>query len=83
MHACEFRLSCAYRNDLREKNPMLMESVNKAFCEANFSRCARFMLYQMNASYSVSKHLFPEDMDEAAIILENINGTGVLKPWAK
>jgi len=50
-----------------------MGYIKEEYCDSNYSRCARFMVYKARGPYNVSKYLFPEDIHEACKILDELN----------
>ncbi len=73
MDTCGFRSSCVFYNDLLGKRPITMGYIKEEYCDSNYSRCARFMVYKARGPYNVSKYLFPEDIHEAYKILDELN----------
>ena len=73
MDMCEYRSSCAFYKELKERRPLTLESIKEEYCDSNYFRCARFMVYKANGPYNVSKYLFPEDIHEACKILDDLN----------
>ena len=72
MGTCGFRSSCAYYNDLKDRKPLALMTVTEEFCDNNYSRCARFMIYEARGPMNnIPTNLFPEDVDEAWIIVGN------------
>ena len=73
MDTCEYRSSCTFYNELKERRPLTLESIKEEYCDSSYSRCARFMVYKTHGPYNVSKYLFPEDIHEACKILDDLN----------
>ena len=72
MNTCEFRSSCSFYNDLKNRRPITLESVKEEYCDTNYSLCARFIVSQVHGPHYVSKYLFPEDIQEACKILDEL-----------
>ena len=70
MVTCDFRPSCAFVEDLKQRRPVTLDSVKSRFCDSNYYSCARFMVAMVHGPTKVSRYLFPEDVDEAFEIIE-------------
>ena len=73
MNTCEFQSSCTFYNDLKERSPAILRSLQEEYCNFSYSECARFMVSKAHGPRRVSRYLFPEDIHEACKILDEIN----------
>jgi hypothetical protein len=73
MNTCEYQLSCIFYNDLKENRPVILKSVKEEYCDSRYSECARYLVSKAHGPHTVSKFLFPEDIQEACKILDELN----------
>ena len=73
MSACEFQSSCSYHNILRIKSPIILRYIQEEYCDSSYSECARFIVFKTRGPHAVPKYLFPEDIQEACKILDELN----------
>ena len=68
---CEFQPACFYYNLIQFK-PVSLEYLKDEFCDSNYSKCARYMISKAHGPYHVPKYLFPEDIQDACKILDDL-----------
>jgi hypothetical protein len=73
METCEFQSSCFVYSNLMKNRPRTLEYIKEEYCDSNYSTCARFMIFKSKGPYKVSNYLFPEDIQEACKILDDLN----------
>jgi len=73
MDTCEFQSSCAFYNELKEEKPTILKYLLDEYCDSGYSECARFMVSKVLGPRHVSRELFPEDMQEACKILDELH----------
>jgi len=73
MDTCEFQSSCAFYNELKEEKPTVLKYLMDEYCNNNYSECARYLVSKLHGPSHVSRDLFPEDMQEACKILDELN----------
>jgi hypothetical protein len=73
MSSCEYLSSCTYYNILKEKSPAILRYIKEEYCDSQYSECARFMVSKAHGPIHVPKYLFPEDIQEACKLLDELN----------
>jgi hypothetical protein len=68
---CEFQPACFYFN-LMQSKPYTLEYLKEEYCDMNYTRCARYMISKDHGPYYVPKYLFPEDIQDACKILDDL-----------
>lgn len=68
---CEFQPACFYYNFIQFK-PASLEYLKDEYCNINFYKCARYMISKAHGPYHVPNYLFPEDMQDACKILDDL-----------
>jgi len=72
MDTCEFHASCFYLNMIK-KRPRAVKYLIEEFCDGNYHKCARYMLFKTHGPCKVPRYLLPEDMHKACKILNDPN----------
>lgn len=75
MNTCEFQSSCTYYNVLKEKSPVILRYIKEEYCDSSYSACARFVVSKAHGTNHVPKYLFPEDIQEACKILDELGNS--------
>jgi len=73
MNTCEFQSSCTLYNELMKRSSAILASIKEEYCDSGYSECARFIVSKFHGPSHVSRDLFPEDMQEACKILDELN----------
>lgn len=73
MTPCEYQSSCTYYNILKGKSPAILQYIKEEYCDSQYTECARFMVSKVHGQNHVPKYLFPEDIQEACKILDELN----------
>jgi hypothetical protein len=66
---CECVGGCIFFNDKMANMPAVAEVMKKRFCKADFSQCARFMVFKKLGKPAVPPDLFPNQADRARELL--------------
>lgn len=72
MDTCEFKSTCLFYNDLKERRPVTLRYIKDEYCDSNYSVCARFMVSKAHGRRHVPRCLFPEDIHEACKLLDEM-----------
>lgn len=72
MHTCEFLSSCNFYNELKERGSIILKPIKADYCDSSYSDCARYMVSKIHGPMRVSIDLFPEDMQEAFQMLDEL-----------
>ncbi len=73
MADCECLVGCPFFNDKMANMPSTAEAIKRAYCRTNNLECARYMVFSSLGKEKVPKDLFPQDKDEALMILRRVN----------
>lgn len=73
MNTCEFLSSCIFFNELKERGSIILKPIKEDYCDSSYSECARFIVSRIHGPSRVSIDLFPEDMQEACKMLDELN----------
>ncbi len=68
---CEFQPACCYYNLIQFK-PVSLGYLKEEYCDINYFKCARYMISKTHGLYFVPKYLFPEDIQDACKILDDL-----------
>jgi hypothetical protein len=71
MGKCEYKSACFF-NNLMQSKPLTLEYLEDEFCDCNYLRCARFMIYNSYGVNKVPRYLLPEDTMEACKLLDEL-----------
>lgn len=72
MDRCEFEASCFYVA-LLENRPHAVKQLMKEFCDGNYGKCARYLLFRTRGRCRVPHYLLPEDMYRAHKIIDEMS----------
>ena len=72
MDTCEFHASCFYLK-LIKKRPRAAKHLIEEFCDGNYHKCARHMVFKTRGPCKVPLYLLPEDMHKACKILNDLH----------
>ncbi len=71
MAKCNFQSACFF-NNLMQSKPRTLEYLEEEFCDGNYLKCARHMIYVSQGSGRVPRYLLPEDTMEAYKLLDEL-----------
>ena len=62
MELCEFKSTCPIYEELKASMIITMESIEKEFCNGNYSLCPVYQIYTSNGLNKASEYPYLEDI---------------------
>lgn len=72
MSKCELTATCIFFNDQMSNMPSTAAVYKKIYCEQDYSKCGRYMIFKAVGREHVPKDLFPNQADRAAEVIKNL-----------
>lgn len=70
MTKCELIETCIFFNDQMVNMPSTAAVYKKIYCQQDFDKCGRYMIFKAVGREHVPKDLFPNQSDRAAMIIK-------------
>jgi hypothetical protein len=74
MDSCELLGQCTFHAYLASHKPYTLEHLEDDYCNDNYAKCVRFMLYRLHGQSLVPGYLLPWDIREARKIIDTLHG---------
>lgn len=71
MSMCELAATCIFFNDQMANMPSTAAVYKKIYCEGDFSKCGRYMIFSAAGREQVPKDLFPNQSDRAREVIKS------------
>jgi hypothetical protein len=70
MAQCKYLTNCPFFKETLEDMPAETELIKRTFCEDDYSKCARYMVFKALGAAKVPDYLFPRSVDVAKKLME-------------
>lgn len=74
MSECECLPKCPFFHDKMDAMPAMAEIYKNKYCLGSNAQCARHRVFKAYGSTAVPGNLYPNDLDAAAQVLEQLGG---------
>ena len=74
MSLCDKRDDCLFFNSQMKTIPVFYDEIREAYCRKDYTKCARYMIYNQLGSHYVPVDMLPEETGRAEALIKEANG---------